>query len=682
MLRKHGAREETRQMQRMHFRAAFDAATFNEQERTVEVVWTTGAKGIRRSYGWDSVTEWYEELSLETGHVRMERLNNGAPFLNSHRSWGIESVLGVIERAWIVNAKEGRALVRFSERDEVAPIMKDIKARILQNISVGYDVRKYERIRSAEKDVPDTYRAVDWEPMEISIVPIGFDDGAKVRGQGGENPLPMHSVQIITRGEAALSEEVHRPMETEAEKAARLEREAAARRTADAAAATAATAAERERVKEIRSIVRKAGLDLVAGDALINECVDGGLTLDAVRAKVIDVMAARQQTEQGSTRTQHGIEVGEMDSEKWQRGAHNWLVRKAAVGSYFKDVAGMDPGEFRGMTLVDLARESLARDGVKVRGLDKMDLVGKALTYRSSYNGTSDFSVLLENTMHKVLLGAFAIAPDTWRRWCAIGSVSDFRAHNRYRLGTFGTLDRLNELGEFKSKQIPDGSKELISAITKGNIIGLSRQAIINDDMGAFNSLATSFGRMAGLSIEVDAYTAVTSNSGLGPLLADGNPVFHARTGANNIVTGAALSADALDQDRQAMAQIKDISGNEYLDLRPAVLLVPLTLGAKGREINAMEFNEESGKTNKRPNSVRGLFRDIVDTPRLSGTRRYLFADPSVAPVVEVAFLDGQQTPVLENKEGWRVDGVEWKVRVDYGVAGVGHQGAVTNAGA
>jgi hypothetical protein len=65
----------------------------------------------------------------------------------------------------------------------------------------------------------------------------------------------------------------------------------------------------------------------------------------------------------------------------------------------------------------------------------------------------------------------------------------------------------------------------------------------------------------------------------------------------------------------------------------------------------------------------------------LSGTRRYLFADPSIAPVFEVAFLEGQTAPVLESRDGWRVDGTEMRVRLDYGVAAVDYRGAVTNAG-
>ena len=169
------------------------------------------------------------------------------------------------------------------------------------------------------------------------------------------------------------------------------------------------------------------------------------------------------------------------------------------------------------------------------------------------------------------------------------------------------------------------------------------------------------------------------SNSGLGPVLADGKTLFHADHG--NITTGAALAMLAIDADRVAMASQLDVGGNDFLDLRPAVLVVPIGLGGTARTINDAEYDPDTANKLQKPNAVRGLFSDIVDTPRLTGTRRYLVASPAEAPVLEVAFLDGNDTPFLELENGFTVDGARWKVRLDYGVAGVDYRGAVTNAG-
>lgn len=175
-------------------------------------------------------------------------------------------------------------------------------------------------------------------------------------------------------------------------------------------------------------------------------------------------------------------------------------------------------------------------------------------------------------------------------------------------------------------------------------------------------------------------YSTLALNSGAGPNLLDGNPLFH--SSRNNITTGAALSVEAIELDRVAMASQRDVGANDFLDLRPQVLLVPISLGGRAREINGAEYNDETSKNQRRPNVVRGLFSDIVDTPRMSGTRRYLFASPSEAPAMEVAFLDGNDTPFLEMENGFTVDGARWKVRLDFGVAGIDGRGAITNVGA
>jgi hypothetical protein len=162
--------------------------------------------------------------------------------------------------------------------------------------------------------------------------------------------------------------------------------------------------------------------------------------------------------------------------------------------------------------------------------------------------------------------------------------------------------------------------------------------------------------------------------------MGDSKTLFHADHG--NLTTGATLSMAAIDLDRVAMASQKDVSGNDYLDLRPSVLLVPIGLGGTARSINEALYDPDTANKLQKPNVVNGLFSDIVDTPRLSGTRRYLFADPTEAPVLEVSFLDGNQEPYLEQQDGFDVDGTRYKVRLDYGVGAVDYRGAVTNAGA
>lgn len=160
----------------LSLRAAVRPGSVDIDARTVELTWTTGAKG--RRWSWD-VGSYMEELDVSEGAVRLDRLNNGAPLLDTHNQYQLSAVLAVVERAWL-DGGEGHALVRFSKREDADVVFKDVVDGILRNISVGYAVHRYEVVEEEDDKLP-TYRAVDWEPLELSLVPIGFDDGAKVR---------------------------------------------------------------------------------------------------------------------------------------------------------------------------------------------------------------------------------------------------------------------------------------------------------------------------------------------------------------------------------------------------------------------------------------------------------------------------------------------------------------------
>lgn len=704
----------TRDVAPLSLRASVTPGSLDEEARTVEIVWTTGARVLRGFF-----EQFYEELSLDPKHVRMERLHSGAPLLDSHQSYDLGSVIGVVESARLEKDR-GVAVVRFARDERGSAVFEKVRDGIVRNVSVGYRVHRFEKVEGGDEKIP-VLRATDWEPYEISMVPMGADAGAGVRSQGAAtNPCefileersmsktktsPKTTAADRVR-EAATAEadaaderaEDENEDEDMADAAAGGEGESAEGEGGDAAAEgdededkdregegeralrVRAALDERARIKGIHRVARALSLP---GD-FADKHIEAGTTLDQFRAEAQTMHEKHAKIETG--RGPH-IEAGADARDKWLRGAGDWLLARATVDRLVVDAARksgdtvkIDPGEFRGATFVDLARQALERAGVSTRGMDKMTLLGRALTLREGgAMGTSDFATLLENVMHKTLQAAYALAPDTWSKFCAVGSVSDFRPHPRYRLGNFGRLSQVNEAGEFTNQALDDAEKESISAVTKGNIIALTRQALINDDMGAFSRMATMIGRAARLSIEADVYDLIKQNSGLGPTMSDGVTLFHASH--SNIGADSTIGVDALDADRVIMAQQMDPSGNDFLDLRPAILLVPIGLGGQARVINDAQYDVDSGSVQGTPNKVRGLFRDIVDSPRLTGTRRYLIADPQVAPTFEVVFLDGQQSPFLEVRDGWRTDGVEWKVRLDYGVGAVDYRGAVTNDG-
>lgn len=157
------------------------------EARTVPIVWTTGA-AVRRMDFWTG-EQWIEELSTEAKHVRMGRMESGAPLLNTHARYDLNGVLGVVEDAALKDG-EGTATVRFSRRADVEPVFQDVKDKIVRNVSVGYQVFRYDDVSTAEDIKARTrrLRAVDWEPQEVSLVPVGADAGAGVRSEPAKHP--------------------------------------------------------------------------------------------------------------------------------------------------------------------------------------------------------------------------------------------------------------------------------------------------------------------------------------------------------------------------------------------------------------------------------------------------------------------------------------------------------------
>lgn len=435
----------------------------------------------------------------------------------------------------------------------------------------------------------------------------------------------------------------------------------------------------------------RAGVQQLQLDVL----TDPTITLDQARAQLLAELG-RDVTPATPAASAPQVETVSDEADKRRAAMAQAILAKAGqLSAQERATLGSNP--YRGKRLAAMAEDSLKRAGVRTDGMDEMEIVAQAMhapraagtrvgsNVRASgfTQGTSDFPIVLENVMHKTLQAAYAVAADTWRSFCAEGSVSDFRAHTRYRLGSLGNLDAKTELDEYVNKAIPDAERSSIAAKTKGNIINISREALVNDDLGAFVGLAAMLGRAAARTIEADVYALLALNGGQGPTLADGYALFSSQHG-NHGTTGTALAVASLDAARVMMAQQKDVSGNDYLDLRPDVLLVPVGLGGTARVLINAQYDPDTANKLQKPNIVNGLVSNVVDTPRLAGAGYYLFANPSDAPVIEVAFLNGESTPYLETESAFDTDGARYKVRLDFGIAAIDYRGGVycTGAGA
>ena len=346
------------------------------------------------------------------------------------------------------------------------------------------------------------------------------------------------------------------------------------------------------------------------------------------------------------------IEVIQEASAKFHVGVQAALMARSNMGA--EDYQN----EYRGYSLLEIARQTLAMHGVNTTSMGKMDMVAAAFTHTSS-----DFTNLLANVANKAMLKGYDEAEETFQSWTTVGELGDFKEAKRVDLNSFPSLDKVRDGAEYKSATMGDRG-EAIQLATYGKLFSITRQTIINDDLSAFTRIPMKMGRAAIRTVGDLVYAVLTAN----PAMSDGTALFHADH--NNLLSAAAINSASVDLMRVGMGIQKD--GDANLNIRLANLLVPMALEGVAKVVRDSEFEVgASNKNNTVPNSVRGTF-DVISDSRLdtaSSSNWYGSANPAMHDTVEVSYLDGNSAPQLEQQAGWNVDGTEFKVRIDAGVS-------------
>lgn len=156
------------------------AETFNEEDRTVDIIWAAGAPVTR--YSWDE--GYYTELlSMEPAHIRLGRFESGMSLLDTHDQYSMDNRLGTVVPGSVrVEGGKAYATVKLSRKQRAEELFQDLKDGHPFPVSVGYRTYAYEK-RDAEEGGRPTFKAIDWEPMELSAVPVSADGGAHSRAQ-------------------------------------------------------------------------------------------------------------------------------------------------------------------------------------------------------------------------------------------------------------------------------------------------------------------------------------------------------------------------------------------------------------------------------------------------------------------------------------------------------------------
>ena len=418
----------------------------------------------------------------------------------------------------------------------------------------------------------------------------------------------------------------------------------------------AAIAAERDRAAKITQRVALAGLPGSVAQKLIAD----GASLEVAYGQIIDTKAAKAQDGGDILNLSSGAQVRVDQVEKTTEGMTRALLARTGM-------AGGEQNEFTGMSLREMARETLrARNLTPPSG--GVHALASAAFMPSMAGGLhtgSDFGNIVANVANKAMMKGFIEAEETFEKFTSVGTLSDFKATRRVGLDAFPTLDLVADGAEFTYGTMGDYAEQVILG-TYGKMFPITRQTIINDDLGAFSAIPMKMGRAARRTIGNLVFAVLNSNPAMGDALA----LFIAAH-KNLDATNAAPSELSINRGIVAMATQTDRSANAIaLNIGPKFLLAPPALRSIILQALRSEYApDDTAKagTVKQPyayNTVRDAAEPIFDA-RLTGTAWYMLADPSGFDTIEVSYLDGVSTPFLEQQQGWSVDGTEFKVRID-----------------
>lgn len=426
--------------------------------------------------------------------------------------------------------------------------------------------------------------------------------------------------------------------------------------------------AERARVREITDI--GARLNIPAEE--VTRQIDGDATPNGARtafARYLEEHREAPRPSQGMGVPSNGLdEIDTMRSAMGEAMLHR-LGRLRNDAGQRMDLPER-ARDFRSSSLLDLARDCLARRGERVRGLSPSEIFE-----REWGMGTSDLAHVLGSIQRATLQQAYQETSREFEAFTVSRTVPNFNAVKRVQMSAFPDLKLMIEGAEM-TQGVLANSAETVSVLTYGRKLVVSREMLINDELGAIERAANGVGAAASRLENTLVFGVLNSN----PTMADGNALFSANHG-NLAGTAAVVSETSVNAGEIAMAAQKGLTRGdevgEILNLRPRILLC----NAKNK-LAAVKLVADTT-----PNSAADVqvYTDmsVVVSAYVSGTKWYLFESPAVAEVIEVTRLEGAQNgPLVYPEMNTSPLGMSWAVVHDVGAKPIDHRGAYYNAGA
>jgi hypothetical protein len=671
-----------KKMNKQYLTAEIRAETFDAKAMTVDVVASSGARVKKGGF----FTEpFIQELEISKKAMKLARFRNGAPVLDNHGqgkrdnanefAFGIRDVMGVVENPRIETITvEGRGkipalvnTVRFSDREEFQGVIKDIEKRIIRNVSIGFNINKNKEIKDENTELR-VFRAIDWEPVELSFVPAGADPESVTRGLDNNfsNECEFEFLSTDQRGAAIMepgNENVTKPA------GARTVTEPP--KVDEAKLRQEAVEAERKRSADIRTACGKHKIETEKTDDMITR----GITVDEARNEILDTIATR---DKATATSSTNIEVG-VDNTQVKRhlGISSALILRHDPSFKFSESQEENfrhkkaADEFRNFSLLDCAAECLEAKGINTRGMSKMNLATRGL------HSTSDFPEILANVTNKTLRRSYEQSPATWAPFTRIVEVSDFKEIARTQLGDASQLQKKLENGEYTRGTIGEAAEKYFVE-EYGKVIAIGRKVLVNDDLNAMTQIPAKMGIEA-RNLESDlVWNDLNSN----PTMGDGNALFSAPH--SNVGTPVALTEPGLAEARALLRLQTGLSGLNKLNLTPAWLYVPVTLETTADKLVSTIIPNTTTNVNIFGPGGKTPLTNIAE-PRIddaSITRYYVMADLRQIDQYEMAMLQGERGPVTDQQLDFNTDGVSFKIRHSVGVKAIDWRGMVRNVGA
>lgn len=390
-----------------------------------------------------------------------------------------------------------------------------------------------------------------------------------------------------------------------------------------------------------------------AHDALLVECLgDLSITAEQAKDKLLAKLGAGTTPSVAPTAyAGNGNIVG--DSVKQS------LLARAGID---KDKANAKDNAYNAMTLRELARASLVDRGVSVSGQNAMSMVGLAFTHSSS-----DFGQILIDVAHKSLLKGWEAAAENFDQFTSHGTLTDFRPAKRVGLGDFGHLPQVGEGEEYTYGTIGDEGASVALA-TYGQLFSITRQAILNDDMHLLTKIPEKMGQAARATIAKLVFALLTGNA----KAQDGKALFDASH--KNTITNAVLDLANIDKGIQMMNGFVNARG-EPLAIEPEFMLLPTSMYTRGLQLIKSASVEGADANSGIINPLRDIVTPVKSARLQAADEKSWYLINKEA--IEVSYLDGIDTPYMEQQNGFTVDGVSTKVRIDAGVNVIDYRGIV-----